>query len=246
MTITAVNDRAGRKRTGRRDQPGHGKADRAHGDRRRGLGAHLRCRDRAGARHVDRAAPSLTYTPAANYNGPDSFAFKANDGAADSNVATVSITVNAVQTPDFSLAVSPSTQTLTAGTNTTFSATVSPSGGFVGTVALTASGLPSGVTASFNPASVTTSGSSTMTVTSTAATPPGSYPFTVTGTSGSRVHTAALNVIVQSAALTVDQVVFSDGSGTRTTPTFSTASTTCSWPDSSAKRFGRHLRARTW
>jgi hypothetical protein len=37
-----------------------------------------------------------TYTPAANYNGPDSFTFRANDGQADSNVATVSITVNAV------------------------------------------------------------------------------------------------------------------------------------------------------
>ncbi len=37
-----------------------------------------------------------TYTPAANYNGPDSFTFKANDGKADSNVATVTITVTAV------------------------------------------------------------------------------------------------------------------------------------------------------
>jgi VCBS repeat-containing protein len=35
---------------------------------------------------------SFTYTPAANYNGPDSFTYKANDGQADSNVATVSIT----------------------------------------------------------------------------------------------------------------------------------------------------------
>ena len=33
---------------------------------------------------------SFTYTPAANYNGPDSFTYKANDGQADSNVATVS------------------------------------------------------------------------------------------------------------------------------------------------------------
>ena len=41
-------------------------------------------------------APNLTYTPAANYNGPDSFTFKANDGSADSNVATVSITVTPV------------------------------------------------------------------------------------------------------------------------------------------------------
>jgi VCBS repeat-containing protein len=39
---------------------------------------------------------SRTYTPAANYNGPDSFTFKATDGTADSNTATVSITVNAV------------------------------------------------------------------------------------------------------------------------------------------------------
>ena len=39
---------------------------------------------------------TFTYTPAANYNGPDSFTFKANDGTADSNTATVSITVTAV------------------------------------------------------------------------------------------------------------------------------------------------------
>ena len=37
--------------------------------------------------------PAVTYTPAANYNGSDSFTFKVNDGAVDSNVATVTITV---------------------------------------------------------------------------------------------------------------------------------------------------------
>ena len=39
---------------------------------------------------------SFTYTPAANYNGSDSFAYKVNDGAADSNLATVSLTITAV------------------------------------------------------------------------------------------------------------------------------------------------------
>jgi hypothetical protein len=39
---------------------------------------------------------NLTYTPEADYNGPDSFTFKANDGTADSEPATVSIAVSAV------------------------------------------------------------------------------------------------------------------------------------------------------
>lgn len=39
---------------------------------------------------------TFTYTPAQNYNGADSFTFKANDGEFDSNIATVTITVTPV------------------------------------------------------------------------------------------------------------------------------------------------------
>src|SRR5439155_1130071 len=39
---------------------------------------------------------SFTYTPNANFNGTDSFTYKANDGAADSNIATVTLTITAV------------------------------------------------------------------------------------------------------------------------------------------------------
>jgi hypothetical protein len=41
-------------------------------------------------------APNLTYTPNANYNGSDSFTFKVNDGVIESGMATISITVTAV------------------------------------------------------------------------------------------------------------------------------------------------------
>ena len=42
---------------------------------------------------------SFSYTPAGNYNGSDSFSYKANDGSLDSNTVTVSLTINAVNDP---------------------------------------------------------------------------------------------------------------------------------------------------
>ena len=40
---------------------------------------------------------SFTYTPSSNFNGTDSFTYRANDGQADSNIATVSIEVDTVR-----------------------------------------------------------------------------------------------------------------------------------------------------
>jgi VCBS repeat-containing protein len=52
---------------------------------------------------------SFVYTPNANYNGSDSFTYKASDGSANSNVATVSITVNPVDDAPMALNDSVST-----------------------------------------------------------------------------------------------------------------------------------------
>jgi hypothetical protein len=41
-------------------------------------------------------APNVTYRGFLNYNGPDTFTYVANDGTVDSNIATVTITVNPV------------------------------------------------------------------------------------------------------------------------------------------------------
>jgi autotransporter-associated beta strand protein len=59
-------------------------------------------------------APNVTYTPAANYNGADSFTFKANDGNVDSAAATVAITVTAVNDAPVASAQSVSTAEGTA------------------------------------------------------------------------------------------------------------------------------------
>jgi len=45
------------------------------------------------------APPNLTYTPNSDFHGKDTFTFKANDGTADSDLGTVSITVTASNDP---------------------------------------------------------------------------------------------------------------------------------------------------
>jgi hypothetical protein len=115
-----------------------------------------------------------------------------------SHSTTVTLTVNAVATPDFSLSASPTSVTVTQGGSGTSTITVNPVNGFSGSVSLSASGLPSGVTASFNPGSTTTNSTLTLTASSTATT--GTATVTVTGTSGSLTHTTTISLTVNAAA----------------------------------------------
>ncbi len=98
---------------------------------------------------------------------------------------------------DFSLSASPGSLTVTQGNSGASSITVNPLNGFNGSVSLSASGLPGGVTASFNPSSTTGSSTLTLTASSTAAT--GTATVTVTGTSGSLTHTTTVSLTVNAA-----------------------------------------------
>jgi len=111
---------------------------------------------------------------------------------------TVSLTVNAPK--DFSLSAAPSSQTVTPSGGTSYTATVSAINGFSGSVGLSVSGLPASASGSFSPASVSGSGSSTLTVSTTCATPAGTYPLTITGTSGGISHSAPPVTLVVTAA----------------------------------------------
>ena len=114
-----------------------------------------------------------------------------DNGGLVSPAATRTITI-----ADFSLTATPSSRTILPGASTSYTATVAPVNGFTGTVAFSVTGLPSGATATFNPVSVTTSGSTTMSVSTSAATPPGSYPLTIRGTSGPRIRTVNVTLVV--------------------------------------------------
>jgi hypothetical protein len=79
-----------------------------------------------------------------------------------------------------------------SGTDTV---TVAPAGGFTGSVTFSISGLPTGVTAAFSPASVTTRGSTTLKLTpASSAASSKSTKLTITGTSGSVSATTTVTV----------------------------------------------------
>ena len=96
--------------------------------------------------------------------------------------------------PDFSLSANPNSLTIAQGGQGTSTITVSPINGFNGSVTLSASGLPSGVTAGFNPNPTTSTSTLTLTVDSGA--PTGTSTVTITGTSGSLTHQTTLQLTI--------------------------------------------------
>jgi hypothetical protein len=96
-------------------------------------------------------------------------------------------------TPDFTISATPSARTVTAGSGTTYAITVAPSGG-AGPVTLSASGLPADAIGGFSPNQ--TSSTSTFSVSTASTTPVGTYPVTITGTSGTVTHTTSVSLSV--------------------------------------------------
>ncbi|MEV6032553.1 M4 family metallopeptidase [Nonomuraea sp. NPDC052116] len=118
-----------------------------------------------------------------------------------SHTATYALTVSSnPPTRDFSISASPASGTVQAGSAATTTIGTTTTAGTAQTVNLSASGLPTGATAAFNPASVTSGGSSTLTISTAATTPAGSYTVTVTGTGVTATHTATYALTVQSTS----------------------------------------------
>jgi hypothetical protein len=116
--------------------------------------------------------------------------------ASGSHTASYSLTVTAPVGNDFSLSLNPGSGSAVQGSSASSAVSTSVTSGAAQSVALSAAGLPSGATATFNPASVTAGGSSTLSITTTSTTPAGTYPITVTGTAASGSHTATYTLTV--------------------------------------------------
>jgi subtilisin-like proprotein convertase family protein len=110
--------------------------------------------------------------------------------------ANVTLVINAPPTPTFTLSATPASQTVTAGGSTSYTATTAAQNGFTGNITLSASPAISGVTYSFGTNPVAVGGSSTLSVTTTAAATPGTHTVTITGISGAITRTANVTLVI--------------------------------------------------
>jgi Bacterial Ig-like domain (group 3)/FG-GAP-like repeat len=108
----------------------------------------------------------FTFTTVGSYAVTASYAGDVDNSSSTSTAVTVVVAV-----PDYKISASPSSATISPGQSATTTLTVTPVGGYSGTVKFSCGTLPSGATCTFAPASVTpTSGAATsvLTITTTA------------------------------------------------------------------------------
>jgi sugar lactone lactonase YvrE len=141
---------------------------------------------------------TFAYTPAAGTILPAgtnilSAVFTPND-AVDYTTTNGSVTLVVNPAPSFTLAASPSSLSIKEGNKASSTISVNATNGFTGSVSLSVSGLPKGVTATFSPNPATKTSTITVTVSKSAGL--GNSLLTITGKSGSLVQTTTITVAV--------------------------------------------------
>lgn len=152
---------------------------------------------------------TFNWTAPATDIGPVTFYAAGNHANNDGNTSgdnvyfTFVASAPAATTPDFAVNATPLSRSVVPGGSAEYLITVTPLAGFTGMVSLSASGLPSGAAANFNPTPVNitdaTSHNSTLTITTNATTPVANNTITVTGMSGMISRTVQINLNVISA-----------------------------------------------
>ena len=130
----------------------------------------------------------------------------------NSGVPSIAPFVQLMGPPNFSVS-SPASVSVSQGNQASATITTTVSGGLNSLISLSVSGVPSGTTATLNPATIAASGAgtSTMNIAVGSSTPIGSYPLAITLRGGSIQQAATVNLVVGHAAVATP--VFSPISG---------------------------------
>ena len=158
---------------------------------------------------------TLTFTASSTATTGTTNVMLTASGGSATHTTIVALTVNATATPDFAISVSPASLSVAQGSSSGTTVSTTVSGGFNSMVSLSASGLPTGVTASFNPASIASpgSGSSTLTFSAASTATTGTTNVTVNANGGGVTHAAtiALTVSASGGGSTTTQILSNPG-----------------------------------
>ena len=135
--------------------------------------------------------------------------------------ATTTLNLTVTPPPSYALSANPSSVNVEQGSQGTTTITITPANGFTGSVTLSATGLPVGVTSAFNPNPATSTSTLTLAASATATT--GTATVTVSGISGSLTETTPLGLTVTAPATTVTLTPASLAFGNHAVDTPSTA-----------------------
>lgn len=116
-------------------------------------------------------------------------------------------------TPGYALSASPGSVSIVQGNSGSSTITSTVSGGFDSAVTVSASGEPTGVTITFNPTSITGTGSSTMSIVVASTVAAGTYTITVSGKSGSTTETTTVSLTVTTVSTGTFTITVSPTSG---------------------------------
>ncbi len=127
-----------------------------------------------------------------------------------SGALTQTATVTLVVSIDFTLSATPGVQTVKPGSSVPYTVSTTAVGSSTDTISLKVTGLPTGATGTFSPATVSAGSSSTLTIATGSSTPVGTVTLTITGTGSDGAQTATVSLTVASGSGTAGNPISID------------------------------------
>ncbi|MEM4979118.1 MAG: zinc ribbon domain-containing protein [Candidatus Bathyarchaeia archaeon] len=126
--------------------------------------------------------------------------YQYNDPNRANNVASLPFSVGAAPPPfNFAIKATPESRSVKAGKSATFTVSVILASGTAQPISLSLEGLPEDTSHSFSPASGTPTFTSTLTVSTEASAPPGTYQLTIRGEGGGVAQYATISLTIEKA-----------------------------------------------
>lgn len=141
------------------------------------------------------SSATLTITTSQSNTGTSTLTISGNSNGT-TKTANASLTVNSTATPNYSLSLSPSSKSISQGSSSTITVTTNSVGGFSSPITLTASSLPSGVTASFSPNPVSPGSSSTLTLNASSTATIGTLTLNINGVASPLSRSTPLSLTI--------------------------------------------------